>query len=157
MKSTLLELKRHSYFRNNFCLSSIMCDSITQLQQHLIELSFDMAKCLGTIFHESEELAVDNNGQIQNFDYSKSKEAAQNIMKKLMQNDVLISSLPKSFTPEKEQLQQITELLEKNKKIDAEIAIAKQKAAKVQEQISNRLINLSNEIYGIQCKDDLKH
>lgn len=134
-----------------------MCDSVTQLQQHLIELSFDMAKCLGTIFHESEELAVDSNGQIQNFDNSKSKESAQNIIKKLMQNDVLISSLPKSFVTEKEQVQQITELLEKNKQVDEEIAIAKQKAVKVQEQISHRLINLSNEIYGIQCKDQNKH
>ena len=114
-----------------------MCDSVTQLQHHLIELSFDMAKCLGTIFHESEELAVDSNGQIQNFDNSKSKESAQNIIKKLMQNDVLISSLPKSFVTEHEQMQQINELLEKNKQIDEEIAIAKQKAVKVQEQISH--------------------
>merc|ERR1719461_893756 len=83
-------------------------------------------------------------------------EAAQNIMKKLMQNDILISSLPKSFSAEEEQLKQIEDLLEKNKQIDESIAIAKQKAVKVQEQISNRLVQLSNEIYGIQtrvCKD----
>jgi len=99
---------------------------------------------------------MDNNRQIQNFDHSKSKEAAQNIMKKLMQNDILISSLPKSFSTEEEQLKQIEDLLEKNKQIDESIAIAKQKAVKVQEQISNRLVQLSNEIYGIQtrvCKD----
>eukprot|EP01084_Bolivina_argentea_P211608 359936_1 len=129
-----------------------MSDSITQLQQHLIEISFDMAKCLGTIFHESEELKVDN-GKVQNYDHTKAEELAQNIIKKIMQNDVLISSLPKSFTTEKEQMEQIEVLLEKNKQVDKELEIAKQKAIQVQNQISNRLTNLSNEIYGIQCKD----
>ena len=127
----------------------IMADSITQLQQHLVEISFDMAKCIGTIFHESGELKAEN-GQVKDFDLSKSKELAQNIIKKIMQNDVLISSLPKSFSTEQEQLQQIEQLLKKNEEIDKELIETKQKAKDVQSQISNRLLNLSNDIYGIK-------
>lgn len=128
-----------------------MSDSITQLQQHLIEISFDMAKCLGTINHESEELGAEN-GKIQqkDFDPKKSEDLAQNIIKKIMQNDILISSLPKSFLTEKEQIEQIEKLLKQNEKIDKELIIQQEKAKNVQNQISNRLKNLSNTIYGIK-------
>ena len=126
-----------------------MADAITQLQQHLIEISFDMAKCIGTIFHESGELKAEN-GQIKDFDPKKSEELAQNIIKKIMQNDILISSLPKSFSTEEEQLKEIEELLKKNEEIDKELIEAKQKAKDVQNQISKRLLNLSNDIYGIK-------
>mmetsp|Transcript_75643 Transcript_75643/g.67857 ORF Transcript_75643/g.67857 Transcript_75643/m.67857 type:complete len:127 (+) Transcript_75643:29-409(+) len=126
-----------------------MADAITQLQQHLVEISFDMAKCIGTIFHESGELKAEN-GQVKDFDPSKSQELAQNIIKKIMQNDILISSLPQSFSTEEEQLQQIQELLKKNEEIDKELIEAKEKAKDVQSQISNRLLNLSNNIYGIK-------
>ena len=126
-----------------------MADAITQLQQHLIEISFDMAKCIGTIFHESGELKAEN-GQVKDFDPKKSEELAQNIIKKIMQNDILISSLPKSFSTEEQQLKEIEELLKKNEEIDKELIEAKQKANDVQNQISKRLLNLSNDIYGIK-------
>ena len=130
-----------------------MADAITQLQQHLVFISFDMAKCIGTIFHESGELKAEN-GQIQDFDPSNSKELAQNIIKKIMQNDILISSLPKSFSTEQQQLEQIEQLLKRNAEIDQQLIDAKEKAKDVQTQISNRLLNLSNDIYeSNECKD----
>ena len=130
-----------------------MADAISQHQHHLIEMSFDMAKCLGTIFHESEELTIAN-GKISGYDHTKAQELAQNIMKKITQNDILISSLPKSFSTEQEQLAQIQELLDNNKQMDEELAAAQQRALEVQAQVSDRLKDLSNKIYGIRCKDD---
>ena len=129
-----------------------MADFVTQLQQHLIEISYDMSKCMGSILHESEELTV-SNGKIQNYDGTKSQELAQNIMRKIMQNEILIGSLPRTFATEQEQEQQIKELLEQNRKIDEELLAAQERADEVQKTISKRLTNLSNTIYGIRCKD----
>ena len=129
-----------------------MADAISQHQHHLIEMSFDMAKCLGTIFHESEELTIEK-GKIQNYDHTKAQELAQGIIKKITHNDILISSLPKSLCTEQEQLAQIQELLDANKEMDEELAAAEARAREVQAQISDRLKELSNKIYGIESKD----
>ena len=129
-----------------------MADAISQHQHHLIEMSFDMAKCLGTIFHESEELTIEK-GKIQNYDHTKAQELAQGIIKKITHNDILISSLPKSLRTEQEQLAQIQELLDANKEMDEELAAAEARAREVQAQISDRLKELSNKIYGIESKD----
>ena len=129
-----------------------MTDAVSQHQHHLIEMSFDMAKCLGTIFHESEELTIEK-GKIQNYDHTKAQELAQGIIKKITHNDILISSLPKSLRTEQEQLAQIQELLDANKEMDEELAAAEARAREVQAQISDRLKELSNKIYGIESKD----
>merc|ERR1711971_690416 len=133
--------------------SVCMADALSQHQHHLIEMSFEMAKCLGTLFHESEELTIEK-GKIQNFDHTKAQELAQSIIKKITENDVLISSLPKSFSTEQEQLTQIQQLLDENKRMDEELAYAESRAIEVQTQISDRLKELSNKIYGIRSKEN---
>mmetsp|Transcript_13606 Transcript_13606/g.21386 ORF Transcript_13606/g.21386 Transcript_13606/m.21386 type:complete len:127 (+) Transcript_13606:20-400(+) len=126
-----------------------MADAITQLQTQLIEISFAMAKCVGGITHDQEELPAQK-GQIQNFDAETIKQSAQEIIQLIIQNDILISSLPKSLPTEQEQLQQIQDLLTKNQQLDKELAVAHKQALEIQEKISERLTTLSNKIYGLE-------
>merc|ERR1719361_2570203 len=108
---------------------------------------------MGSILHESEELMAEK-GKIQNYDGTKSQELAQNIMRKIMQNEILICSLPQKFATEQEQNEKIEQLLEQNRQVDAELVEAEQRANDIQKMIGKRLTSLSNTIYGIRSKDD---
>ncbi|ETO08659.1 hypothetical protein RFI_28727 [Reticulomyxa filosa] len=114
-----------------------------------------MAISLRKIQNESGLIPVENQKMIFNdntFNPENAKVISENIVKQILQNEILICSLPHELSTEEEQIKEMEKLIQLNADADLELKQAQEEATAVSQQLSNRLKELTEKIHGKEMK-----